>query len=96
MLEYMLLKYGLIYMPASLNIIAKRIGIAETDRNLDVLKRELEKLVAKKKAYRSGNRFAIDAEGAKSISKFGDAETLNGQPNPKNFKKVFKQYSAGR
>lgn len=96
MLEYMLLKYGLIYMPASINIIAKRIGISETERNLDVLKKELDKLVSKKKAYRSGNRYAIDAEGARAISEFQDPKKLQEKPNPENFKKIFKQYSVAR
>ncbi len=91
MLEYMLLKYGLMYAPASINIIAKRIGITETEKNLEVLKKELDKMILRKKAYRSGNRYAIDAEGAKSISKYLDDEIPETQPNPTNFKKVFKQ-----
>jgi hypothetical protein len=92
----MILKYGLNYMPASVNIIAKRIGITETDRNLDILKNELEKLVHKKKAFKSGNRFAIDTEGAKTISKTADAEALNRYPTPKNFKKAFKEFAVNQ
>ncbi|MCB0832288.1 MAG: hypothetical protein KDC45_02380 [Bacteroidetes bacterium] len=88
----MLLKYGLNYMPASLNIIAKRIGISETDKNLDILRSELEKLVKKKKAFRSGNRFAIDAEGAKTVFSYSQA-TPDQLPTPKDFRKAFREFT---
>ncbi len=55
MLEYMLLKYGLIYAPASINIIAKRIGITETEKNLEILKKELTVNLAKGKAVTAGS-----------------------------------------
>lgn len=92
MVEYMLLKYGLNYLPASLNIIAKRIGISETEKHLEILRMELEKLVKKKKAFRSGNRYAIDAEGAKTVSNFATTapERL---PTPKDFRKTFREYA---
>ena len=93
MIEYMILKYGLNYAPASLNIIAKRIGISETDRNLDILKSELERLVNRKKAFKSGNRYAIDAEGAKSISKLSTKSNFTQLPTPENFKKTFREYA---
>lgn len=96
MIEYMVLRYGLNYMPASLNIIAKRIGISESDKNLDILKHELEKLVRKHKAYKSGNRYAIDTEGARSISKVCLRETEGKYPTPENFRKTFRQMTANR
>jgi hypothetical protein len=88
----MILKYGLNYMPASVNIIAKRIGISETERNLEILKNELERLTNKRKAFKSGNRYAIDAEGAKTISKAAATEARNQYPTPKNFRKTFKEF----
>ncbi len=91
MIEYMILKYGLNYMPASVNIVAKRIGITETERNLDILKCELERLVSRKKAFKSGNRFAIDAEGAKTIAKTAGTDAMSRYPTPKNFKKAFRE-----
>lgn len=97
MIEYMVLRYGLNYMPASLNIIAKRIGISESDKNLDILKNELEKLVRKHKAYKSGNRFAIDTEGARAISQVCMKKEASGKyPTPENFRKTFRQMLANR
>lgn len=96
MIEYMILKYGLNYMPASLNIIAKRIGVAESDRNLDILRNELEKLVRRHKAYKSGNRYAIDAEGAKVISQVCMKKDIGKYPTPENFRKTFKQMIVNR
>jgi len=90
----MILKYGVTYAPASLNIIAKRIGITESEKNLDTLRAELEKLVRKKKIFKSGNRYAIDVEGAKAIAL--QAEKIQTLPTPENFKKTFKHFLISR
>lgn len=95
MIEYMILKYGLNYMPASLNIIAKRVGISESDKALNALKDELEKLVLKKKVFKSGNRYAIDMEGAKFLSSLPPPAGTH-YPTPKNFGKQFKQLMVNR
>ncbi len=88
MLEFMLLKYGLNYTPAPLHIIAKRIGVKENEKNIATVRKELERLVRAKKAFKSGNRYAIDAEGARLISEKQDLATL---PTPENFQKSFRQ-----
>lgn len=82
-------------MPASLNIIAKRVGIPESDKALNALKEELEKLVQKKKVFKSGNRYAIDTEGAKSLATLTPPSGTH-YPTPKDFGKQFKQLMVNR
>ncbi len=91
MLEFMLLKYGLTHTPAPLHIIIKRIGVKETEKNIAAVQKELEKLVGGKKVFRSGNRYAIDAEGARTISEQATVLDRDVWPTPENFQKQFKQ-----
>lgn len=89
MLEFMLLKYGLTHTPAPLHIIAKRIGIKESDKNIAAVRKELERLVKGSKVFKSGNRYAIDAEGARTISQQAHPTDLGAWPTPENFQKQF-------
>jgi len=91
MLEFMLLKYGLTHTPAPLHIIAKRIGLKETDKNIATMRKELEHLVQGNKVFKSGNRYAIDAEGARTISQHARVTDRGTWPTPENFQKQFKQ-----
>jgi len=94
MLEFMLLKYGLNHTPAPLHIIAKRIGVRETEKNVAVVRKELEKLLRMKRVFKSGNRYAIDAEGARMISEKARMTDLAALPTPENFQKSFRQLVA--
>ena len=66
-LETKILKFGLNSDPSSVNVIAKRLRMSESTRNLNLLKGRLERMFSEKKVYMVGTRYAIDYVGAKLL-----------------------------
>lgn len=63
-LELKLLREGLTYKPCTVNVIAKRLRMKESRRNLSQIKENLERMLKEQKVFRQGTRYAIDREGA--------------------------------
>lgn len=63
-LELKLLREGLTYKPCTVNVIAKRLRMKESRRNLSQIKENLERMLTEQKVFRQGTRYAIDREGA--------------------------------
>ncbi len=68
-LESLILKFGLNSDPASANVVAKRLEMKETPKNITTIRQALTKLEREKKVYRSGNRYAIDFKGGINLMK---------------------------
>lgn len=66
-LEDQILKFGLNSEPTSANVVAKRLHMRESPKNVSMLKKILDKLTSEKKVYRCGSRYAIDYRGAKNL-----------------------------
>ncbi len=66
-LEDQILKFGLNSEPTSANVVAKRLHMRESPKNVSMLKKLLDKLTSEKKVYRCGSRYAIDYRGAKNL-----------------------------
>ncbi len=66
-LEEQVLKFGLNSEPTSANVVAKRLQMKETPKNVAMLKKLLDKLTLENKVYRCGSRYAIDYRGAKNL-----------------------------
>ena len=62
--EFRLLRYGLTSEPTSLNVVAKRLKLAETCDNLSEIKSKLDVLVRQHKVFKTGARYGIDFGGA--------------------------------
>ncbi len=68
-LRQKILMFGLNSEPTSANVIAKRLHMKETSRNIQTIKEILEDLVSEHKVYRCGNRYAIDFHGGLDLMK---------------------------
>lgn len=68
-LENQILKFGLNSEPTSANVVAKRLEMKETPRNIAMIREVLEKLEREKKVYRCGSRYAIDFQGGFKLMK---------------------------
>ncbi|MCB0834668.1 MAG: hypothetical protein KDC45_14465 [Bacteroidetes bacterium] len=68
-LEERILRFGLDSEPASANVVAKRLQMKETPKNVSVVRDTLEKLIKEKKVYKSGSRYAIDHAGGMNLMK---------------------------
>ncbi|NUM79208.1 hypothetical protein HUU42_00275 [bacterium] len=66
-LEQQILKFGLNSEPTSTNVVAKRLHMKESHKNISMLKDILEKLTREHKVYRCGSRYAIDYQGGKNL-----------------------------
>ena len=66
-LEEQILKFGLNSEPTSANVVAKRLQMKETSKNISMLRDILEKLTREHKVYRCGSRYAIDFGGGKNL-----------------------------
>jgi len=66
-LEEQILKFGLNSEPTSANVVAKRLQMKETPKNISTLRNILEKLTREHKVYRCGSRYAIDFCGGKNL-----------------------------
>lgn len=62
--EFRLLRHGLTSEPTSLNVIAKRLKMDETDENLEIIRTKLECLLDQRKVFKTGARYGIDFAGA--------------------------------
>lgn len=68
-LENYILKLGLNSEPTSANVVAKRLELKESTKNIQMIKQALEKMVREKKVYRCGSRYAIDYQGGFNLMK---------------------------
>ena len=68
-IETRILKFGLNSDPTSVNVVAKRLQMSESSRNLGMLRNMLDRMFSEKKVYMDGTRFAIDYNGARHLMK---------------------------
>lgn len=68
-LEQEILMFGLTSDPTSANVVAKRLHMKESPRNIAAIKAILDRLVDEEKVYRSGSRYAIDFRGGLDLMK---------------------------
>ncbi len=68
-LEDLILKFGLNSEPTSANVVAKRLEMKETPKNIALIRQVLNKLEKEKKVYKSGSRYAIDFKGGRNLMK---------------------------
>jgi hypothetical protein len=66
-LENQILRFGLNSEPTSANVVAKRLHMKETPKNVGMVRQSLEKMVREQKVYKLGSRYAIDYRGAKNL-----------------------------
>jgi hypothetical protein len=68
-MELEILMFGLNSDPTSANVVAKRLHMKESPRNISAIKSILDRLVHEAKVYRSGSRYAIDFRGGLDLMK---------------------------
>jgi hypothetical protein len=66
-LEYQILRLGLNSEPTSANVVAKRLHMKETSRNVSMVRGILERMIGEHKVYKLGSRYAIDYRGGKNL-----------------------------
>lgn len=68
-LESRILRFGLDCEPTSANVVAKRLRMKENAKNIGMIRAILGKLIAEKKVYKLGSRYAIDYGGGMNLMK---------------------------
>jgi hypothetical protein len=62
-----ILRFGLNSEPSSANVVAKRLHMKETPKNVGAVRGVLEKLIREEKVYKIGSRYAIDYRGGRNL-----------------------------